>query len=202
MRVCNEMTEKNGFKRGHIHNQAHPPFPLYVRGKGRGQGSLGNPVLRLVFVPMFFEPHKVLKIRTPQEGIIGAFVTDGGEWRGAVIVARVDFHTVIEPHDDVEQAVELIFRTRPLGKRATNTSNEQGITRDELAVDQQTNGVHIMPWREQDFDTLLPKLNDIAVIQLDIRVDACLFVGPELYVALVEDVIPSDMIVMRMGVED
>ena len=34
-----------------------------------------------------------------------------------------------------------------------------------------------MPWREQDLDTLLAELNDIAVVQLDVRVDTCLFVG-------------------------
>ena len=128
--------------------------------------ALGNAVLCLICVPMFFEPHKVLKICPTQEGIVGAFVANGGDWRGAVIVARVDFHTVIEPHDDLKQAVELIFRTRPLGKRATNTANKEGITRDELAVDQQTNGVYIMPWREQDVDTLLANLHDIAVSSL------------------------------------
>ena len=126
---------------------------------------------------MLFEPHKVLKSRALQEGVGSTFVADGGKWRGAVIVARVDFHTVIESHDNVKQTVELIFRALPLGKRATNTPHEQGITGHQLAVDQQTYGVHIMPWREQGLDTLFPELNDIAMVQLDIRVDPCVFVG-------------------------
>src|SRR5690242_12518540 len=98
---------------------------------------------------MLFEPHKVLKIRALQEGVGGTFVADGRGWLRAVIVAGVDFHTVIEPHDNVEQAVELIFRTLPLRKRATNTPHEQGVTGHQLTIDQQTYGVHIMPWREQ-----------------------------------------------------
>src|SRR5206468_8868819 len=144
-----------------------PGAPRQTGGAISRAQHLGNPVLRLVFVPMFFEPDKVLKIRALQEGVGGTFVADGRGWLRAVIVARIDFHTIIELHDDVKQAVELIVRTRPPRKRAPNTPHEQGITGHQLAIDQQTNGIQIMPRREQDLDTLLAELDDITVVQLE-----------------------------------
>src|SRR6266446_50233 len=123
------MTER--LPQGAFRHQASSPSPPFTKGgKGKRPGSLGNTVLRLVFVPMFFEPHKVLKIRALQEGVGGTFVADGRGGLGTVIVAGVDFHTVIELHDDLEQAVELIFRALPLGKRATNTPDEQSVASD------------------------------------------------------------------------
>src|SRR5439155_17122316 len=121
--------------------QGHPPLPLVPAGERGRTYRLGNAVLRLVFVPVLFEPDKILKIGAVQEGIVRAFVADSGEWLGAVIVAGIHFHAVIELHDDLEQAVELLLRVCPLRKRAANTTHEQRITGDQLPVDQQTNSV-------------------------------------------------------------
>jgi hypothetical protein len=118
-----------------------------------------------------------LKIRALQEGVGGTFVADGRGGLRTVIVAGVDFHPVIELQDNLEQAVELIFRTRPPRKRAPDTPHEQGIAGHQLAIDQHTHRVQIMPRREQDLNTLLAELNDIAMVQLDVRVDTCLFVS-------------------------
>src|SRR5882724_11149108 len=116
--------------------QSHPPLPLLPTGERGRTCSLGNPVLSLVFVPVLFEPDKILKIGAVQEGVVRAFVADSGEGLGAVIMAGIHFHAVIELHDDLEQALELLLRVCPLRKRPANTTHEQRITSDQLTVDQ------------------------------------------------------------------
>src|SRR5262245_49799130 len=59
-----------------------------------------------------------------------------------------------------------------------------------------------MSWGEQDLDALLPELDHIPMVQLDVRVDPCLFVGCQLYVILVEDAVASHVIMMGVGIED
>ena len=59
-----------------------------------------------------------------------------------------------------------------------------------------------MPRREQDVDALLPDLDSITMVQLDVGVDTRLFIGRQLHVTFVKDIVASSMIVMRVGVQD
>src|SRR5262245_7145937 len=133
---------------------------------------------RLVFVPMFLEPHKVLKFGALQEGIVRPLVANGGEGFCAIIVPGVDLNSIVKLQDDLKQAVKLFLGTAALKTGAANTANKERVTRDELAVTaEQTDGIQIVPGREQHFDAYLADLDLITVVQLDIRVDAGLFVS-------------------------
>jgi hypothetical protein len=165
--------------------------------------ALGDAMLRFVCFPIFFEPHKIVKLRALQKGVMGPLIADGREWFFPIVVARIDFNGVVELEDDLEQTMELFLGTTPLRPRAPDAPHEERVTGDEFTIiDEETDRIEIVARREQDLDGHFADLQLMAMVELDIRFDSGVFICRELDITSVEDVIASHVIVVGVGVEN
>jgi hypothetical protein len=165
--------------------------------------ALGDTVLSFVCFPILLEPHKVLKIRALQKGVMDPLIADGGEWFCSIVVARIDLNGVVELEDDLKQAMELFLGATALKSGAPDASDEERVTSDELAiVDEEADRIQVMPRREQDLDGDFAELQLMTMVKLDIRFDSGVFIRRELDITSAEDVITSYVIVVGVGVKN